>query len=75
MTLPFVLSCLGVIPAPCPAFYQLGYITPCFSNTWSGTTCAWVACAPGYTGTPTGSVTCYNGQYTSDLSGCVPIAG
>ena len=71
----FCVFCLGALPSPCTAFYQLGYITPCWTGTWSGSTCAWATCAPGYVGTLTGSVTCFDGNYTSTLAGCVLMSG
>ena len=39
----------------------------------SGDTCSASSCAPGYTGSPLGTITCSNGEATGKLRGCAVL--
>ena len=61
------------VPSACPAD-TVGYATDCGAHIASGATCSATACAPGYTGTAGGSLSCANGVITGKLRGCaVPV--
>ena len=51
---------------PSPA----GYVVSCATTMPSGSTCGATACASGYIGSPSGSLTCNNGIVTGELIGC-----
>ena len=47
-----------------------GYLSNCAASLASGSTCVACSCAPSYTGSPSGSLTCKNGALSGSFSGC-----
>ena len=71
LTLILLRQCCMCAAAPCGSTYsQTGYTTNCAAGTAPGTTCGSLACASGYSGTPSGTVTCAAGTYSGSLTGC-----
>ena len=68
ITEPFPTSSAG--PSACSIPASPGYTSNCVASLASGSTCIATSCASGYTGSPSGSLTCNNGILSGSFSGC-----
>ena len=50
--------------------FTLGYASSCGTSIASGSTCTASSCAFGFSGSPSGNLTCTNGVITGTFSGC-----
>ena len=63
------------LPASCSATVPAAYIANCGTTIASGDTCIPQSCASGYVGSPTGAMSCSNGQVSGAFTGCtLPVS-